>query len=125
MLNLRILRGPLSAEQYDRIRSEYDRLVEVRTPPANFQRWLTESPAGPALHAILESPSGQIVGHCCLIPFPLLIDGSRVTAAKAEYFFLHENYRQQTVAGFESLRLPAAVVLLRELYRFGSRQEQW
>jgi hypothetical protein len=123
MLNLRLLRGPLSPEQKERIRTEYNRLASTRVPPENLQRWVEDSPAGPALHALLETDDSVIVGHCCLFPFPMDSSGTRLTVAKAEYFFVGENYRSERVRGLESPK-PAALLLLEQLYRRGL-QEGW
>jgi hypothetical protein len=80
---------------------------------------MQHSPEGPALHALLKTEDGSIAGHCCLFPFPMNIAGKRATIAKAEYFFVKEQFRKNAVQGCEGSMKPAAVLLLEYLYRSG------
>ena len=124
MLKLQIVRGPLDVELSSAILNGYTSLTSATVSAANFHRWMEESPEGPALHAILRSPEGTVAGHCCLFPFPMNMGGSRTTVAKAEYFFVKENYRKEPVAGHENSVKPAALLLLEQLYRCG-RELKW
>ncbi|HEX3375794.1 MAG TPA: hypothetical protein VHS29_02975 [Candidatus Acidoferrales bacterium] len=124
MLKLQIVRGPLDDQLSSAILNGYTSLTSATVTPANFHRWMEQSPEGPALHAILRSPEGAVAGHCCLFPFPMNMGGSRITVAKAEYFFVKENYRKEPVAGHESSVKPAALLLLEQLYRCG-RELKW
>ena len=116
---LRLTRGPLRDVEYDAIRAAYDRLTDNTTSPRNFRRWLVESPAGPAFHAIVEN-DGVIAGHCCLIPIPFRVRDQSVVAAKAEYLFLEKSSRREPIEGLSS-RLPPSVTLLRALYEAAAR----
>lgn len=124
MLSLQIVRGPLDRDVYSAILSGYSSLTSARVTPENFRRWVEQNPAGPALHAILRTPEGLVAGHCCLFPFPMNIGGSRTTIAKAEYYFVKENYRKERVQGHENSVKPAALLLLEQLYRCG-RELDW
>lgn len=124
MLSLQIVRGPLDAELCSAILNGYTSLTSATVTSGNFHRWMEQSPEGPALHAILRTEEGQVAGHCCLFPFPLNIGGQRTTIAKAEYFFVKENYRKEAVQGRENSVKPAALLLLEQLYRCG-RELKW
>jgi len=124
MLKLQIIRGPLDDQLSAAILNGYTSLTTATVTPANFHRWMEQSPEGPALHAILRTPEGAVAGHCCLFPFPMNIGGNRATVAKAEYFFVKENYRKESVAGYENSVKPAALLLLEQLYRCG-RELKW
>ncbi len=119
MATLRLIRGPLTELQYTQIREKYDRMTESSTQPQNFRRWLQESPAGPALHALIED-GGNVVGHCCLIPFPYRLGDETVIAAKAEYLYVDEPYRRTPLEGYEDSKSSVAVTFLRELYSHGA-----
>lgn len=122
MLNLRLTKGPLPAVQKARILTEYNRLALAGVSPQNFQRWIEGSPAGPALHAMLETDDQVIVGHCCLFPFPMEVPEGELVVAKAEYFFVSEPHRSERLRGFESSFKPPALILLEQLYRCGVEQ---
>jgi hypothetical protein len=85
---------------------------------------MEQCPDGPALHALLKTENGTIAGHCCLFPLPMKIGANRVSAAKAEYFFVKPEFRQEPVEGHEGSVKPAAVLLLERLYRSG-RELGW
>ncbi len=124
MLTLHIVRGPLDENLNPAILNGYTELSEATVTPENFLRWMQDSPEGPALHAILKNQDGAVAGHCCLFPFPMNVDGKRVTAAKAEYFFVKTDFRREPVQGYEGSMKPAAVLLLEHLYRSG-RELGW
>jgi hypothetical protein len=119
MLTLHIVRGPLDDNLNPAILNGYTELARATVSAENFRRWMQRSPEGPALHAVLKSQNGAIAGHCCLFPFPLNVRGRRVTAAKAEYFFVKTEFRKEAVLGHEGSVKPAAVLLLEGLYRSG------
>ena len=125
MLELRLTRAPLDDATRSAVIGQFSRLVGRPVLDDDFRRWTERSPAGPALHALLTSAEGRVVGHCCLFPFPLYRDGQRLIGAKAEYFFVHEEFRRDQFRDLpESNQLPA-LRLLRELYRHGSEQLGW
>src|SRR5215467_4780570 len=119
MLDLTLVRGPLTRSQNQEILSEVNRLTQSRIPLDDFCRWVQDSPEGPAFHSMLQH-QGRIVGHFCLIPLRLNVNGVAVSAARTEYFFLHEDFRTQKVRGFEDSFLSPAILLLDELYRHSS-----
>jgi hypothetical protein len=125
MLNLELARGPLSDQDYRTILAEYTRLTKSCVTERLMHRWCKESPAGPALHALLRTDEGKIVGHACVFPFPLEVAGRRVTGAKGEYLFLHPDFRREAVRGMEACRLHASILMLRELYRHAREQLGW
>src|SRR5258706_2909751 len=124
MLSLHIVRGPLDEDLNEAILDGYTRLSSATVSPPNFRRWMQQSPAGPALHALLKNHNGKIAGHCCLHPFPMTAAGQRVTVAKAEYFFVKEDSRRDPVQGHEGSLKPAALLLLELLYR-SARELGW
>lgn len=119
MLTLHLIRGPLEEERSKRILSEYNRLTSAGVTQKQFHHWLEESYAGPALHALLSDENGIVVGHCCLFPFTMRYESKTVLAAKAEYLFLAEKSRSERIAGYEDKPIPAALILLRALYKAG------
>jgi hypothetical protein len=126
MLNLEVIRGPLPSDQdYQTILAEYTRLTQSCVTERLMHRWCKDSPAGPALHALLRTDEGKIVGHMCIFPFPMEVAGKMVTAGKTEYLFVHEDFRLETVRGLEACRLPPGLLMLRELYRHVREQLRW
>jgi hypothetical protein len=117
LLNLRILRGPLAPHQEQTILGEFNRLTRSAIPLDDFRRWVCDPPEGPACHAILETDDGRIVGHFCLIPLGAHYNGRRITAARTEYFFVHEDFRSRPVRGFHNPLSSCAILLLNQLYR--------
>lgn len=116
-LQLRVIRSPLSTLERNRVLSEYNRLTGNRVAIQEFRRWTEQSPAGPAVHALLEANDGRILAHCCLLPFPLQSPGGSLTVAKEHYFFISEHYRSQPVRDFESCKKPAVALLLEQLHQ--------
>jgi hypothetical protein len=126
MLNLEVVRGPLPSDQdYQSIFAEYTRLTRAHVAERLMHRWCKDSPAGPALHALLRTDEGRIVGHACIIPFPIEVNGKRRTAGKVEYLFVHEDFRRQAVRGLEACRVHASILMLQQLYRHATEQLQW
>lgn len=121
-LKLRVVNGPISPRERSRILAEYSRLTERRVPIQTFVRCTEQSPEGPAIHGLLETPEGLVVGHCCLVPFRMNVGRKRLKVAKAEYFFVSEGYRSRAVEGLESSGRPAIVILLEQLYHYASQQ---
>ena len=118
MLKLQIVKGPLEDHLNEVILSEYNRLTGSLIAPDNFRRWTQQSPMGHACHALLKTDGGDLVGHCCLYPFRMIYGDAQVVAAKAEYYFINEDYRTERIYGHETSYKPAAVVLLEQLYRY-------
>jgi hypothetical protein len=87
-----------------------------------FTRWAEQSPEGPAIHSMLETPDGLIAGHCCLLPFRMEMGDRSVRVARVGYFFVSEDYRSQLVAGFEAEDKQPAAILLEQLCQCGSEQ---
>ena len=121
-LKLRVVNGPIPARERSRILAEYGRLTDRRIPIQTFVRCTEQSPEGPAIHGLLETSEGLVVGHCCLVPFRMNIGRRRLKVAKAEYFFVSEGYRSRAVEGLESSGRPAVVILLEQLYHYASQQ---
>jgi len=117
MLNLRIVRGPLKEMEKQFVLREYNRLTTSSIPMENFERWTQHSPEGPAFHAFVETENGEIAGHFSLIPLRAKSQAKTMVAAKAEYFFVLEDFRNEQVHGFENSGKPVALVLLDQLYR--------
>jgi len=116
LLNLRIVRGPLLPEENEAILSEYNMRIESpRISLQEFLHWIQDGPEGPAWHAILESDAQGIVGHQCYIPLRAKWLGRRVTAAKSEYTFLHEDYQTTKICGFEGIKRPTHIVAANQL----------
>ncbi len=120
MLSLSILRGPLDESLSVAILQGYTELAGATVSSHNFRRWTQQSPAGPALHAILKTDDGRLAGHCCLFPIPMAVGRTRFIVGKAEYFFVRSEFRKQAVHGHEKSMKPAAVLLLEYLYSSGS-----
>jgi hypothetical protein len=125
MLELRLTRAPLDDATQNAVVREYSRLVGTPVSEEDFRRWTEGSPAGPALHGLLESSEGRVVGHCCLFPFPLYRDGRKLIGAKAEYLFVHEEFRRDQFRDLPESGEPPALRLLRDLYHHGSKRLGW
>jgi hypothetical protein len=125
MLELLLARAPLDGHWRSTIVREYCRLTGAAVSEEDFRRWTEQSPAGAALHALLKTGDGRIVGHCCLFPFPLYIDGRRLVGAKSEYLFLHEEFRRAEIDNLPTPECLPALSLLKRLYRHGSEALGW
>jgi hypothetical protein len=121
MLNLTIVRGPLSGADNDAILGEYNRLTGSRIPMSEFVNWVQRSPAGPAWHAILTTDADRLVGHTSLFPFTTLYD-PKLTPTKSEYSFLHEDFRKEKIRGHEKAARATFVVMLDELFKHADRE---
>ena len=117
MLNMRIVRAPLSSQENSVILSEYNRLTGGRIPLEEFDRWVTKSPEGPAWHAILTADDGRIVGHTSVFPLRAGAPGSPIVPGKSEYSFLHEDFRKEKIRGCETAGRPAFLTLLDKLFQ--------
>jgi hypothetical protein len=124
VLNLRIVRGPLTAAESEVILREYNRLTNSRIPMDEYLNWVERSPAGPAWHALLETDDGRAVGHTCLFPFPTQFDARPLIPAKSEYSFMLEDFRKEKIAGYEKAARATFVVMLDELFQRGHK-ENW
>jgi hypothetical protein len=117
MLNMRMVRAPLTGEQYRTILTEYNRLTLANIPMNEFVRWVAEGPAGPAWHALLETPEGRIVGHTSVLPIPAQYQQKQLMAAMSEYSFLHEDFRKLKISGYENVTRPPFIILLDNLFQ--------
>jgi GNAT superfamily N-acetyltransferase len=124
MLNFKITRGPLQPDEDEVIVREYSRLTGTSIPVQDFRRWVQQGPAGPAWHALLRADDGRIVGHASVIPLLAVRNAELVSAAKAEYFFVHEDFRRTQIRGLERGLMPAAALLLARLYTHYQQQAQ-
>jgi hypothetical protein len=124
MLNLRIARSPLSADENEAILRDYNRLTAARIPVDEFVRWVQAGPAGPAWHALLETDEKRIVGHTSLIPLKVGYGAPGFTPAKSEYSFTHEDFRSMPIRGYEEVKRPKFLILVDQLFRHG-QSEGW
>lgn len=122
MLKLRIVRSPLKREENEAILRDYNRLTSSRIPVEEFERWVKDSPAGPAWHAILETEEGRIVGHTSLIPLKTAYGGPNFVPAKSEYSFVHEDFRSTPIEGFENVKRAKFLILVDQLFQHGVAQ---
>jgi hypothetical protein len=122
MLRLRIVRSPLKREENEAILRDYNRLTNSRIPVEEFKRWVTDSPAGPAWHAILDTEDGRIVGHTSLIPLKTAYGGPGFVPAKSEYSFVHEDFRSTPIKGFENVKRAKFMILVDQLFQYGLTQ---
>jgi hypothetical protein len=111
MLSLRITRSPLTSGENKQILCEYNRLTKARIPLNEFEHWVQNSPAGPAWHAVVETPESRIVGHTSLIPLVTSYAAPRLIPAKSEFSFMHEDYRSAKINGFEKGRIKFLVIV--------------
>jgi hypothetical protein len=117
MLNLHLVRSPLTGDQNRAILTEYNRLTSSRIPLDEFVRWVQHGPAGPAWHAILETDDGRVVGHTSLIPLHTGYKKQALVPAKSEYSFVHEEFRSAKIRGFENVSRPKFLILVDQLFR--------
>jgi len=117
MVNLRILRSPLSDDQNRSILSQYNRLTASEIPMSEFLRWVQDGPVGPAWHDLLETEDAEIVGHTSLIPLRTIYRGTSITPAKSEYSFIREEFRSVKIQGFERSARPKFLILVDQLFR--------
>jgi hypothetical protein len=126
MLDLQLVRGPLTSDpDYQTIIADFSRLSQQSPIPERLmRRWCTDSPAGPALHALLKTDDGKLVGHACVFPYPMEVAGRTVTGGKGEYLYVHKDFRRAAVRGMEC-RLPPSILMLRQLFGHASEQLGW
>jgi hypothetical protein len=110
-------RSPLKDHENRSILKEYNRLTAVDIPLSEFTRWLQDSPAGPAWHAILETDEGRIVGHTSAFPFQVNHGSPALVPAKSEYSYLHEDFRSAKIRGLEHISRPAFIILIDQLFQ--------
>lgn len=116
-LALRIVRGPLKPLENESILSQYNRLAGAAIPSEDFLRWVQNAPEGPAWHALLETPAGEIVGHTSLIPLRATRSGRASVAAKSEYSFIREEFRTSKIRGFEQTGRLKNLIYIDELFK--------
>lgn len=124
MLRMRIERAPLTHKENRAILEHYNRLTGGQIPLNEFIHWVQENPSGYAWHGILETEDGQVVGHTSAFPLRTAHGGGMLVPAKSEYSFMHEEFRKEKVAGFESAGRPPFVILLDRLLT-QCREQGW
>src|SRR6516162_3567035 len=124
MLNMRIVRAPLAEEEYATILTEYNRLTQAKIPMNEFQRWVEDSPEGPAWHALLQTDEGRVVGHTSMLPLRGRYHDTQMKAAMSEYSFVHEDFRKLKIRGYENVSRPTFIILLDELFKH-CQKEGW
>ena len=124
MLNMRIVRAPLAEEEYATILTEYNRLTQAKIPMNEFQRWVEDSPEGPAWHALLQTDEGTVVGHTSMLPLRARYRETQMKAAMSEYSFVHEDFRKLKIRGYENVSRPTFIILLDELFKH-CQKEGW
>jgi hypothetical protein len=125
LLNLELVRGPLSDQDYRTMFAEFIRLRQSGYSEHFMHRWCKDSPAGPALHTLLRTDEGKIVGHACVIPFPMEMAGKKMIGAKGAYLFVHEDFRRAAVRGMEACRSRPSILMLQQLFRHAAEQLGW
>jgi hypothetical protein len=124
MLDMRIVRSPLSEPEYQTILAEYNRLTGAGIPMNEFLRWVQDSPGGAAWHALLQTQEGRVVGHTSLLPVTARYREARLPAAMSEYSFLHEDFRKLKIVGYENVSRPPFITLLDQLFQH-CQKEGW
>ncbi len=116
-MTLKIVRGPLEAEQNETILSHYNRMASASIPPAEFLHWVQDGPEGPAWHVVLEDQAGRVVGHSAIIPLLSYYNGRRIIAGKSEYSFILEEYQAARIHGFEKVAKPRNAIMIQQLFQ--------
>jgi hypothetical protein len=119
---MEVVRAPLPQVEYDTILTEYNRLTLAAIPMNEFMRWVTNSPAGPAWHAVLKSEAGEVVGHTSVLPIYVQYRGNKQVSGMSEYSFVHEDFRKQKIRGFENVSRPPFIILLDHLFQHCIRE---
>lgn len=97
-LNLRLFRGPLGDPELDAVARLYGAVDAKYSSTDHCAQLFHYSPFGPTLHAF-AAEGNSYVGHYCLIPYDLEVDGRTVSAAKGEALCIDPAYRKTTIEG--------------------------
>ena len=125
MLNLSLARGPLDEDTRQTVIREYNRLTGQSVKMKDFRHLTEESPAGPALHALLKAPDDRLVGHLCVYPYPLYWNGEERTGARAECLFVHEQFRTERIENLPQAGTLPALALVKTLCRYANEELAW
>jgi hypothetical protein len=115
--DLQLVKGPLSESLLAEVAALYG-VTDGKYGSVEHGRLLfNENPFGPALHAFARDGQSA-VGHYCLIPYDMMVDGVRVTAAKGEALHVNEEYRRSECEG-----MPTSSALLEGAQRLAEREK--
>jgi len=125
MLDLSLVRAPLDEPTRKTVIGEYNRLTGQSVTEEAFRHLTEQSPAGPAVHALLKGSDGRVVGHFCAYAYPLRWNGEARIGASGEYLFVHEQFRNQRIQGPSFTNAPPAFALIREICRYANDELAW
>ncbi len=116
MPELDLVKGPLDEAGLAEVAALYG-VTDGKYGSVDHCRLLfNQSPFGPTLHAFVRD-EGKAVGHYCLIPYDLVVDGRRVKAAKGEALHVAESHRRSEIEG-----LPTSSALLEGAQRLAVQE---
>ena len=98
VLSLRLFRGPLDEPELQAVARLYGAVDAKYSSTGHCAQLFQRSPFGPTLHAF-AADGDAYVGHYCLIPYDLEVDGQTVSAAKGEALCIDPAYRKTTIDG--------------------------
>ncbi|MCA9793792.1 MAG: GNAT family N-acetyltransferase [Candidatus Eremiobacteraeota bacterium] len=116
MPDLVLLKGPLSPEHLQAVAALYGVTDGKYGSVEHCQLLFNRSPFGPTLHAFARDQD-KFVGHYCLIPYDLVVDGRQVKAAKGEALHVDSAYRRTECDG-----LPTSSALLEGAQRLAVQE---
>lgn len=115
-LQLHLLKGPLSEEGLAEVAGLYGKTDGKYGSVEHCRLLFNENPFGPTLHAFARD-GGKAVGHYCLIPYDIMLEGERVKAAKGEALHVSESHRRSQCDG-----MPTSSALLEGAQRLASEE---
>jgi hypothetical protein len=89
MPELQLVKGPLPTDRLAQVAALYGQTDGKYSSLEHCDMLFNRSPFGPTLHA-LACHGESIVGHYCLIPYDLELEGQQVRAAKGEALHVAE-----------------------------------
>ncbi len=95
-LELRLLKGPLSTSDLEAVAALYGAVDGKYGSVSHCEQLFHRSPFGETLHAFAMDGE-RSVGHYCLIPYDLVVDGRVVRAAKGEALCIDQAYRRTVI----------------------------
>ena len=93
MPELELIKGPLSENQLAAVAALYGKTDGKYSNQDHCRLLFNQSPFGPTLHAFAKE-GDSFIGHYCLIPYDLFIDGKTHRAAKGEALHVEADYRR-------------------------------
>ena len=93
MPELELIKGPLTEGQLAKVAALYGKTDGKYSNQDHCRLLFNESPFGSTLHAFAKDGESY-VGHYCLIPYDLLINGKVHRAAKGEALHVEADYRR-------------------------------